>query len=67
VAKITIKPQDFDTESRRRKCEALFFTPWHGVAEHRPIGGINRLKLGVYRASSAFRHFPKEPAGFDEP
>ncbi|WZO98730.1 catalase family protein [Isosphaeraceae bacterium EP7] len=65
VAKITIKPQDFNTEDRKRQCEALFFTPWHGVADHQPIGGINRLKLGVYRASSAFRHFPKEPSGFD--
>jgi hypothetical protein len=64
VAKITIKPQDFNTEERRRQCEALFFMPWHSVAEHQPIGGINRLKLGVYRASSAFRHFPKEPSGF---
>ena len=66
VAKITIRPQDFNTEARKRQCEDLFFTPWHGVAEHQPIGGINRLKLGVYRASSAFRHFPKEPAGFDK-
>ena len=66
VAKITIKPQDFNTEVRKRRCETLFFTPWHGVTEHQPIGGINRLKLGVYRASSAFRHFPKEPSGFDE-
>ena len=65
VATITIPKQDFDTEDRRRKCEALFFTPWHGVAEHQPIGGINRLKLGVYRASSGYRHVPKEPASFD--
>ena len=48
----------------KRRCENLFFTPWHGLQEHQPIGGINRLKLGVYDASSAFRHFPKEPSGY---
>ena len=64
VAKITIPPQDFDTPERRQHCERLFFTPWHSVIEHQPIGGINRLKLGVYEASAAFRSFPKEPAGY---
>lgn len=62
VATITVAPQDFNTPDARRLCENLFFTPWHAVKEHQPIGGINRLKLGVYEASSAFRHFPKEPA-----
>lgn len=48
----------------KRRCENLFFTPWHGLQEHQLIGGINRLKLGGYDASSAFRHFPKEPSGY---
>ena len=63
VARLTIPPQNFDTAERKKQCENLFFTPWHTLVEHRPIGGINRLKLKVYEASSAFRHFPKEPAG----
>lgn len=63
VARITIPPQNFDTDARRQTCEGLFFVPWHSVAEHQPIGGINRLKLKVYEASSAFRHMPKEPSG----
>lgn len=65
LATITIKKQNFDTEDRRRQCESLSFTPWHGITEHQPIGGINRLKLGVYQASSFVRHKPKEPAGFE--
>ena len=64
VARISIPRQNFDTEDRIRACENLFFTPWHSVAEHQPVGGINRLKLKVYQVSSAFRHFPKEPSGF---
>lgn len=61
VAKITIPPQDFDSPERRALCEALFFSPWHGLTSHRPLGGINRMRLAVYEASSNFRHQPKEP------
>ena len=62
VATITIPPQDFDAPERRALCESLTFTPWHGIAEHRPLGGINRLRLAVYEASTQLRHVPKEPA-----
>jgi len=64
VARITIPPQDFNTKEAMLRCENLFFTPWHSLKEHQPIGGINRLKLGVYEASSMFRHLAKEPAGY---
>jgi hypothetical protein len=64
VATITIPPQDFDAPKQRVVCEDLMFTPWHGISEHQPLGGINRLKLEVYKASATFRHVPKEPAGF---
>lgn len=66
VAKITIAPQDFDSPPARQRCEDLIFTPWHGVQEHRPVGGINRLRRGVYEASASFRHLPKEPAGHSD-
>lgn len=64
VATITIEPQDFDTLERRALCERLFFTPWHCLPEHRPIGGINRLRRAVYEASAQMRNLPKEPVGF---
>ena len=60
VAMIAIPPQDINTEQRRRECEALVFTPWHGLVEHRPVGGINRLRRDVYLASSESRA-PKKP------
>ncbi len=63
VATITIPPQEFDLPQMRQFCEDLIFTPWHGVQEHRPLGGINRLRRSVYEASAGFRHLPKEPAG----
>lgn len=61
---ITIPPQDFETAERHALCESLIFTPWHGIAAHRPLGGINRLRRTVYEASAGFRHVPKEPAHF---
>jgi len=64
VATITIDKQDFDNPLRITECEHLVFTPWHGLVEHQPIGGINRLRLGVYTASSQFRAQTKEPPGF---
>lgn len=62
VATLTIAPQDFDSPERRAVCESLFFSPWHGIAEHRPLGGINRMRRAVYEASTSFRHQPKEPS-----
>ena len=62
VAMITIPPQDFETEQQCAACERLIFTPWHGIVEHRPLGGINRLRRAVYEASAQLRLMPKEPA-----
>lgn len=55
VATITIPPQDFETEQQRTMCESLRYSPWHGITEHRPLGGINRMRLGVYQASADAR------------
>jgi hypothetical protein len=56
VARIKVAPQDFDTPSQNLTCDNLSFSPWHGVEEHRPIGGINRLRKAVYDAVSEYRH-----------
>jgi hypothetical protein len=31
-----------------RRWRRLAFNPWHALAEHRPMGGINRLRKAVY-------------------
>ena len=64
VARITIPPQDIKDPDRQKLCENLSFTPWSGVAEHRPLGGINRLRRAVYEASAQFRHASNDPALF---
>jgi hypothetical protein len=35
--------------------EAMAFSPRNALAEHRPMGGINRLRQAVYLASQAMR------------
>jgi hypothetical protein len=64
VATIVIEPQNFDNPLQVTECEHFAFTPWHGLTVHQPLGGINRLRLSVYTASSQFRAQPKEPTGF---
>ena len=57
VARITIRsPQrEITTPMHVERCERLVFTPWHSLAEHQPLGSINRLRRAVYLASDAKR------------
>jgi hypothetical protein len=55
VATIKIAPQAFDTPERMKEAEDLSFDPWHALAEHRPLGGINRARREVYAASLTLR------------
>jgi hypothetical protein len=62
VARITIPSQDIATPARQKFCETLFYTPWHGLRAHRPLGGINRLRQKVYQASAEHRGSKVSPA-----
>jgi hypothetical protein len=56
VARIAIvAPQDIDSAEDKAQCERLFFTPWHSLPAHQPIGSINRLRKAVYEASAQHR------------
>lgn len=57
VAKITIPaPQrHINGPKAIARCEALFFTPWHSLTAHQPLGSINRLRKAVYLASRGHR------------
>jgi catalase len=68
VADIVIPKQHFESAAQQTFCENLSYTPWHGSVDQRPVGGINRIRLAVYRASSLLRHNldhapTKEPTG----
>jgi len=52
VATLVIPPQRVDPSGEvAARCESMSFSPWHGLAEHRPMGGMNRLRRSVYMAS----------------
>jgi hypothetical protein len=64
VATLTIGVQDLDSPDGRalaEECEAMAFSPWIALAEHRPMGGVNRLRQAVYLASQAKRGATSSP------
>jgi hypothetical protein len=72
VATITYPVQDTYSDERRSfGDDVLEFNSWRAIADHRPLGSINRLKKEVYLASSEFRHEKngkarREPQTIDE-
>jgi hypothetical protein len=41
---------------RDAEAERMRFSPWHAMRVHQPLGSINRARLAVYGAMSAFRN-----------
>jgi catalase len=56
VAKITVPEQTFNTAMQNSACEAMTYNPWHAIAEHKPLGTINRMRRVVYESISDLRH-----------
>jgi hypothetical protein len=55
VARLRIPLQSIDDPARNSRCEQMAFNPWHALAEHRPLGNMNRARREIYRAMSEFR------------
>lgn len=56
VATLTVAPQRSWTHGFSEAQEdRLAFNPWHGLAAHRPLGGINRARRELYDFSADFR------------
>ena len=56
VARLTVPPQVAWSEEKVRAIdEGLAFSPWHGLAAHRPLGAIMRARRAAYPASAGFR------------
>lgn len=72
VARITVPPQEAWSETRSRAIDdGLSFSPWHGLAAHRPLGSIMRARKVVYEESARFRaehnrRAIREPRSLDE-
>ena len=56
VATLRIPRQVFATPERDAFGENLSFTPWHALPDHRPLGGVNRIRRVVYEAIATLRH-----------
>jgi hypothetical protein len=56
VASITISPQDSFTPRRINYWrDEIRLNPWQGLQSLQPLGSINRVRKGVYKASSDYR------------
>ena len=56
IARIKVKPQTAWSDARSSVVDdGMQFSPWHGLAAHRPLGGIMRARKQVYEAAKKFR------------
>jgi hypothetical protein len=56
IARITVEPQIAWSEARSSVVDdGMQFSPWHGLAAHRPLGGIMRARKEVYEMAKKFR------------
>lgn len=66
VGRLTIEHQIIDIERQCDFCENLRFSPWNGLAVHRPIGALNRLRASVYKQVGEYR-LNKRGGEYQEP
>ena len=56
VGRITAQPQTAWSEERSAIVDdGMSFSPWHGLAAHRPLGSIMRARKASYEQSARFR------------
>lgn len=56
VARLVVEPQpSWDPVSVAAIDEGLAFSPWHGLADHRPLGSVMRARNSTYTSSAEFR------------
>jgi hypothetical protein len=71
VAQLVTEPQIAWNDARHMAVdESMAFSPWHGLAAHRPLGSIMRMRKAAYAMSADFRathnHCPMhEPRSLD--
>jgi hypothetical protein len=56
IARISAPPQEAWSEAKSMTMDdGLSFSPWHGLAAHRPLGSIMRARKMAYSDSAQFR------------
>jgi len=56
VATLRLPKQEIDSPEQRAFAENLSMNIWRCLPEHRPLGGVNRVRKEVYLGISAYRH-----------
>ena len=56
MATIRVQPQTAWSEARSAAVDdGMSFSPWHGLAAHRPLGSIMRVRKQAYEMGKRFR------------
>ena len=56
VARLTVPAQlGWEHGLSEHQEQAIAYSPWHGLAAHQPIGGVNRARKPTYERSVQFR------------
>lgn len=56
VATLDVEPQlAWDEQKSPELDDSLSFSPWNGLEQHQPLGGVMRVRRETYRFSSNFR------------
>lgn len=67
VARLVAGPQPTWSEARAKAIDdGLAFSPWHGLAAHRPLGSVNRIRRHAYELAHEFRR-SRGGEALDEP
>ena len=56
VGRITAPPQTAWSEARSKRVDdGMYFSVWHGLLDHQPLGSIMRVRQAAYEQSAKFR------------
>ena len=66
LGRLRVEHQIIDFEQQQDFAENLRFSPWNGLAVHRPVGALNRLRKVVYPIVAEYRH-QKRNVDYQEP
>jgi hypothetical protein len=56
VGRVRVDPQTaWSPERSTAVDDGMAFSPWHGLAAHRPLGSVNRVRKVVYETAARFR------------
>jgi catalase len=56
VAMLVLPQQDIEEATESADGEQRAYSVWNALVEHRPLGGINRVRRQAYAVSAAFRN-----------